>query len=238
MHKYFNPGKFLAITEKLFPIIVIITGVILTAGVYFALIKSPPDYQQGNAVRIMYVHVPAAWMALGGYVIVACFNCAGIIWKNPLSYMSAIAIAPIGAIYTGICLITGAIWGKPIWGTWWVWDARLTSVLILLFLYIGYIILYHAYDNKEHGAKVAAIFSIIGVINIPIIKFSVQWWNTLHQPASIIRSEGIAIHSSMLTPLLLMFAAYIGVFLIIFSLRVKTEILKKKIERIEYQKLR
>lgn len=196
-----------------------------------AIINSPIDYQQGNAVRIMYVHVPAAWMALLIYTLLATFNVCGFIWKNPFFYLIARSIAMIGAIFTFITLVTGSIWGKPIWGTWWVWDARLTSVLILFFLYLGYIILLDAFDDKTKSEKVAAIISIVGFINIPIIKFSVEYWNSLHQPASIMRSNGVAIDPSMLKPLLLTFAAYFSYFVFISLLRVKSEVLRKKLER-------
>jgi heme exporter protein C len=193
-----------------------------------AILNSPLDYQQGNAVKIMYVHVPAAWMALLIYTLMAIFNISGFIWKNPFFYLIAKSIAIIGCVFTFITLVTGSIWGKPIWGTWWVWDARLTSVLILFFLYLGYIILLDSFDDISKGEKIAAIISIIGFINIPIIKFSVEYWNSLHQPASIMRSKGVAIDPTMLKPLLLMFGVYFSYFVLLSLLRVKTEILLKK----------
>ncbi len=194
-----------------------------------AIINSPIDYQQGNAVKIMYIHVPAAWMALLIYTLMAIFNISGFIWKNPFFYLIAHSIAIIGAAFTLITLITGSIWGKPIWGTWWVWDARLTSVLILFFLYLGYIILLNSFDDRSKGERVAAIISIIGFINIPIIKFSVEYWNSLHQPASIMRSGGIAIDPAMLKPLLLMFGVYFSYFVFFSLLKVRSEVLIKKI---------
>jgi heme exporter protein C len=197
-----------------------------------AVLNSPIDYQQGNAVKIMYVHVPAAWMALIIYTLMAVFNLSGFIWKNPFFYLIAKSIAGIGAVFTLVCLITGSIWGKPIWGTWWVWDARLTSVLILFFLYMGYIILLDSFDDQEKGEKIAAIISIVGFINVPIIKFSVEYWNSLHQPASIIRSGGVAVDPAMLRPLLLMFGVYFSAFVLLSLLRVKTEILSKKLQKI------
>jgi heme exporter protein C len=193
-----------------------------------AILNSPDDYQQGNAVKIMYVHVPAAWMALMIYSLMAIFNVFGFIWKNPFFYLIAKSIAWIGAIFTLVTLITGSIWGKPIWGTWWVWDARLTSMLILFFLYLGYIILIDSFDDRAKGEKIAAIISIVGFINVPIIKFSVEYWNSLHQPASIMRSGGVAIDPLMLKPLLLMFATYFSYFVFLALIRVKTEILIKK----------
>ncbi len=193
-----------------------------------SIINSPNDYQQGNAVRIMYIHVPAAWMALLIYTLMAIFNISGFIWKNPFFYLISKSIAAIGAVFTLITLITGSLWGKPIWGTYWVWDARLTSVLILFFLYLGYLILLDSFDDKSKGEKIAAIISIVGFINVPLIKFSVEYFNSLHQPASIMRSGGVAIHSSMLAPLLLMFGVYFSYFVFLSLLKVRTEILIKK----------
>ncbi len=195
-----------------------------------AIFNSPNDYQQSNAVKIMYVHVPAAWMALLIYTLMAFFNLAAFIWKNPFFYLIAKSIAAIGCAFTFVTLLTGSIWGKPIWGAWWVWDARLTSVLILFFLYLGYIILLDSFDDVKKGEKIAAIISIVGFINVPIIKFSVEYWNSLHQPASIMRKGGVAIDAAMLKPLLLMFAVYFSYFVFLSLLKVKTEILKKKIK--------
>ncbi len=193
------------------------------------IINSPLDYQQSNAVKIMYIHVPAAWMSLLVYMILATFNIFGFIFKNPFFYLISRSIASIGAMFTFITLATGSIWGKPIWGTWWVWDARLTSVLILFFLYLGYIILLDSFDDREKGEKIAAIISIIGFVNIPIIKFSVEYWNSLHQPASIIRSGGVTIDPSMLKPLLLTFGFYFSFFVFVSLLKVKSEIMFKKL---------
>lgn len=193
-----------------------------------AIINSPLDYQQSNAVKIMYIHVPAAWMSLLIYTIMAAFNIFGFAWKNPFFYLIARAIAPVGAIFTFITLVTGSIWGKPIWGTWWVWDARLTTVLILFFLYLGYIILLDAFDDRQKGEKIAAIISIVGFINVPLIKFSVEYFNSLHQPASIMRSNGVAIDPAMLYPLLLTFGLYFSYFVFIALIKVKIEILQKK----------
>jgi heme exporter protein C len=196
------------------------------------IINSPLDYQQSNAVKIMYIHVPAAWMALIIYTLMAVFNISGFIWKNPFFYLIAKSIASIGAVFTLVTLVTGSIWGKPIWGAWWVWDARLTSVLILFFLYLGYIILLDSFDDKEKGEKIAAIISIVGFVNVPIIKFSVEYWNSLHQPASIIRSGGVAIDPAMLKPLLLMFGVYFCYFVFLSLLKVRSEIMLIKINKI------
>lgn len=205
--------------------------IFFTLGLKSALVTSPIDYQQFDAVRIMYIHVPCAWLSLIIYSVMAVSNISGFIWKNPFSYLISKSIAPIGATFTAITLITGSIWGKPIWGTWWVWDARLTSVLILFFLYLGYIILVNSFDDIAKGEKIAAILSIIGFINIPIIKFSVEFWNSLHQPASILRKDGIAIAPQMLEPLMLMFTAL--VFYAIFTglIRIKNELNLNKIRR-------
>lgn len=231
MHKYFNPGKFVRIIDAIFPYVAVLTVFLFGLGLYFAIFDSPPDSLQGESVRIMYVHVPAASMALGVYSFIALMGIASLVWKNPLSDIIGISAAYIGAAFAAICLITGSLWGKPIWGAWWVWDARLTSMLILFFFYLGYISLYNAYDDKIRAGKIVSIFSIVGFLNVPIVKFSVNWWHTLHQPASIMRSGGVAIDGSMLIPLALMFAAFISFFLLVLTIRVKAELLSRKIER-------
>ncbi len=233
LSKFVKLNNFKVIYKVFLPISAIFGLIFLSFGLYQALISSPIDYQQSNAVRIMYIHVPAAWMSLIIYSIMAVSNLSGFIWKNPFSYILAKSIAGIGIIFTIITLLTGAIWGKPIWGAWWVWDARLTSVLILLFLYLGYIILLNAFEDKEKGEKIAAIISIIGFINIPIIKFSVEFWNSLHQPASILRKGGISIDPAMLKPLLLMFGFYITYFIFFALIKIKDEININKINRLE-----
>ncbi|MFT6332905.1 MAG: heme exporter protein C [Lentimonas sp.] len=229
--KFIKLNNFKAIYRLFLPIFVILTIILFAFGLRSALFTSPADYQQFDAVRIMYLHVPCAWLSLLIYSLMAASNLSGFIWRNPFSYLIAKSIAPIGAIFTLITLITGSIWGKPIWGTWWVWDARLTSVLILFFLYVGYIILVNSFDDKAKGEKIAAIISIVGFINIPIIKFSVEFWNSLHQPASILRKGGIAIAPEMLTPLMLMFGALCCYFACFALIRIKNEILINKISR-------
>ena len=236
MHKYFNPGKFGRIIDRVLPFSAALTAILMISGLYYALIGSPPDYQQGESVRIMYIHVPATTMALGVYTFIALVCAASLIWKNPLSDMIAISAAPIGAGFTLICLITGSLWGKPIWGTWWVWDARLTSVLILLFFYLGYMALYNAYDDRRRAGQTSAILALVGFINVPIVKFSVDWWNTLHQPASIVRMGGPKIDPSMMTPLIIMFFAFISFFITVLILRIKVEILSLKQERLNLGK--
>lgn len=229
--RFMTPRFFLSFSHAAKNYVLGLFLVLFTAGLYQALIISPADYQQGEAVRMMYVHVPAAWMALGIYCFMALMNLSGFIWKNPLSYILSIAAAPIGMSFAFLCLFTGSLWGKPIWGAWWVWDARLTSMLVLFFFYIGYWLLYQSHHDPLKGEKSAGILAIVGLINIPIVKFSVDWWHTLHQPASILRKDGIAIAPEMLLPLLLMAGAYSCFFVYILILRTHTEILTRKMER-------
>lgn len=228
MHFLFNPGRFSRIASALLPWLALLTLLLLTSGVYLSLWGSPPDYQQGESVRIMYVHVPAAWMSLFVYTLIAIASAASLIWKNPLSDMIGKSAAPLGTGFTLICLVTGSLWGKPMWGAWWVWDARLTSVLILFFFYLGYMALLNAFDNPVRGARAAAILSLIGFVNVPIVKFSVDFWNTLHQPASIIRMGGPSIDPSMLTPLFVMIAGFTCFFFTLLLMRIQTEIAEKK----------
>jgi len=234
MINYFaNPTRFLKIAKGLQPIVALIAvGSILT-GLYYSLIQSPPDYQQSETVRMMYVHVPAAWMAMFCYVALAGFSSVLLIWRHIVADILAKSTAPIGACFTFLALATGSLWGKPMWGTWWVWDARLTSVLILFLLYLGYMVLYNAFDDRSRGARAAAILSIVGVINVPIIKFSVDWWNTLHQPASVIKMDGPAIHSSMLTPLILMAVGYTSLFIWILLIRARAELNLQKVHALK-----
>ncbi|MGE0747891.1 MAG: heme ABC transporter permease [Rhodospirillales bacterium] len=229
MHRFASPARFERLSAAAFPWCAGIAAVLLLAGLYLALFDSPPDYQQGETVRIMYVHVPAAWMALFAYSTVAGASAMGLIWKNPLAFIVALAAAPVGACFTAICLATGSLWGRPMWGAWWVWDARLTSVLILFFLYLGVIALAHAFDDPQRGERAAAILALVGVVNVPIIKFSVDWWNTLHQPASVMRLDGPAIHASMLAPLLLMGLGFTMFFVAVLLLRVQAGLLARRL---------
>jgi heme exporter protein C len=213
IQRFANPTRFNRLARRLFPWFAWSAAGCMALGLYMAFFTAPPDYQQGNAVRIMYIHVPSAWMALFAYTFLAVASAVGLIWRHPLAHVAAEAAAPIGACFTLLCLVTGSLWGKPMWGTWWVWDARLTSVLVLFFLYLGFMALNSAFDNPARGERAAAILALVGVVNVPIIKFSVDWWNTLHQPASVMRMEGPSIHPSMLWPLLLMavgFTLYFG----------------------------
>ncbi len=232
MHRFANPLRYQRIADAVFPWTFIGALALLVAGLYYSLFVAPPDYQQGEAYRIMFVHVPAAWMALMIYGMMAVASLVGFIWRHPLAEISARAAAPIGAVFTAIALITGSVWGKPMWGTYWVWDARLTSVLILFFLYVGYVALHDAFDDPARGAKAAAILCLVGSVNLPIIKFSVEWWNTLHQPASIMRAEGPAIHPSMMTPLLLMWGSFMLFFIAVHILRTRAELTDRKIRNL------
>jgi heme exporter protein C len=202
---------------------------LMLAGLYFAFFASPPDYQQGEAVRIMYVHVPSAWLALFAYGFVALMSAVGLIWRHPLAHVLAIAAAPVGAAFTFVCLVSGSLWGKPMWGAWWVWDARLTSVLILFFVYLGFIALTGAFDEPTRGDRAGAVLALVGAVNLPIIKFSVDWWNTLHQPASVMKLGGPAIDPAMLTPLLLMAAGFTVLFLALVLVRARAELLARRV---------
>jgi len=229
---YANPNRFLWLSGRLVPWLAAATIVTMAAGLWLALVASPPDYQQGESVRIMYVHVPAAWMALFCYVCLAGAAAVGLIWRHALADLAARASAPVGAAFTFLALVTGSLWGKPMWGTWWVWDARLTSVLVLLFLYLGYMALSNAFDDPGRGTRAAAILALVGVVNLPVIKFSVDWWNTLHQPSSVIRMGGPTIDSSMLWPLLVMALAFKLYFVWVVLLRMQGEVVAGKIRAV------
>jgi heme exporter protein C len=235
MHRYANPTRFLRLAGYVLPWTATSTAVLLLAGLYLGLVASPADYQQGDSVRIMYVHVPSAWMALFVYMVVAGASVASLVWKHPLADLIAKAASPVGACFTFLALLTGSLWGKPMWGTYWVWDARLTSVLILFFLYLGHIALMGAFDDLTRGAKAAAVLALVGAVNVPIIKFSVDWWNTLHQPSSVIRMSGPAIHASMLWPLLLMALGFKTYFLTVLILRVRSEVAARKLRSVRLQ---
>ncbi len=234
MHRFANPARFQRLAATVLPWSAGLGAALGLAGLYLALVASPADYQQGESVRIMYIHVPAAWMALFVYGAVALAGAVGLVWKHPLAEVAAKAMAPVGAVFTALCLVTGSLWGQPMWGTWWVWDARLTSVLILFFLYLGHIALTHAFDDPSRGARASAVLALVGVVNLPIIKFSVEWWNTLHQPASVLRLGGPAIHASMLVPLLLMAGAFTAYFVVVAIMRMRTEIIERKLQSLRF----
>ena len=225
-----NPNRFTRITNKIEPVLIFFSIILIISGLYYGLFDSPKDYQQGDAVRIMYVHVPSAWLASFLFLTLAISSVFYLAWKHPLAEVIASAIAPIGAMFSVLTLITGSLWGKPMWGTWWVWDARLTSMLVLFFFYLGYILLSNAFVRRIDGSKSASVLAIIGLINLPIIKFSVDWWHTLHQPSSILRFDGPSIDNQMLLPLILMMIGFSVFSLYLIILSVKTKLIEKKCE--------
>ncbi len=232
MHRFANPAQFLRLAAVIQPWTALATVLFLAAGLYLGLLASPADYQQGETVRIMYIHVPSAWLGMACYATIALASAVGLIWKHPLADLTAKAAAPVGAAFTFLCLVTGSLWGRPMWGTWWAWDARLTSMLILLFLYLGYMALNNAFDDPNRGARASAILALAGVANLPVIKFSVNWWNTLHQPASVIRAGMPSIDPAMLIPLLLMALGFTTFFVTILLIRIRSEIIAAKIRAI------
>jgi heme exporter protein C len=227
-HRFANPGRFLRLAGTLLPWLTAGAAALFAIGLYLALIGSPPDYQQGDTVRIMYIHVPSAWMAMMGYGLLGAAGASALIWRHPLADVAAEAIAPVGAGFTFVALVTGSLWGKPTWGTYWVWDARLTSFLVLFFLYVGHIALTHAFDDRQRGRRSAAIIAIVGLINLPIIKYSVDWWNTLHQSESILRMDGPSIDPSMLWPLFVMIFAFTLYFFAVVMARMKAMLLEAR----------
>tara|TARA_Y100000590_G_C15540210_1_gene946646 strand:+ start:372 stop:1097 length:726 start_codon:yes stop_codon:yes gene_type:complete len=234
--KYANPAKFLALCEKTFVYLVALMVVSLSFGLYQGFFNSPEDYQQGNLVRIMYVHVPSAWMALMIYSSIAFASCLYLINKHLLANIFCKSASLIGASFTLIALVTGSIWGKPTWGTWWVWDARITSMLVLFFLYLGHMTIFNFSENTTKSGQSAALLAILGFVNIPIIKFSVDWWNTLHQPASVLKLSGPTIHSSMLVPLLITALGFFFYFLVVLTIRMRSEITNEKINNMSFTK--
>ena len=224
-----NPNRFNQTADFLLKPFFVISLLLLVIGLLFVFYLSPNDYQQGSTVRIMYIHVPSAWLALMTYVIMTIYSIAALAFKTPFGFVVNTAVAPIGATFTLVCIITGSMWGKPMWGTWWVWDARLTSVAILFIIYLIIIFINLSFENRIVREKVSAIFVLLGSINLPIVKFSVDWWNTLHQPASISKLSKPNIDPSMMTPLIIMTFAFIFLGITIAILRIKTEILSRKV---------
>jgi heme exporter protein C len=235
MFRLANPNRFMQWSGKIVPWCAIATASLLGIGLYLALFVAPPDYQQGESVRIMYVHVPAAWMSTFVYAVMAASSAVALIWRHPVADIAAREAAPLGAGFTLLCLVTGSLWGKPMWGTWWVWDARLTSVLVLFFLYLGYIALINAFDEPTRGARAGAILALVGIVNLPIIKFSVDWWNTLHQPASVFRLGGPTIDPSMLWPLLIMALGFTLFFVTLLLMRMRSALMAAKLRAIRLQ---
>ncbi|MDC0046304.1 heme ABC transporter permease CcmC [Candidatus Pelagibacter sp.] len=228
MFRLLEPNKIFQITSKAPKYILLLFIIVLTIGLTEALILSPEDYKQSDAVRIMYVHVPSAWISLGIFSSITFLSICGFIFKNKNFFLIAKSLAPSGFVFNIIALVTGAIWGKPTWGTWWAWDARITSMLILALFFAMYLIAWRIYENEEKVFKITTLITIIGIINVPIIKYSVDWWNTLHQPASINLLSKNSIHSSMLFPLLIMTAAFALFSLLIFLMKYNTELIKIK----------
>ena len=228
MFKYFEPNKIFSITSKAPKYVFLLFVMVLSIGLLEALVLSPEDYKQSDSVRIMYVHVPAAWIALGIFSVITFLSIIGYIFKNRNFFLISKSLAPSGLVFNIIALVTGSIWGKPTWGTWWAWDARITSMLILSLFYIMYLVAWRIFQNDDKIFKITSIITIFGVINIPIIKYSVDWWNTLHQPASINILSKSTIHVSMLFPLLTMTAAFALFSLLIFLMKYNTELIKIK----------
>ena len=224
-----HPGHFLRWTQPVMPWLAGLSGLLLVVGLYLTWFVVPPDYQQGETVRIMYIHVPAAWLGVFFYGAMAISAIGTLVWRHPLADVAQRAAAPIGAAFTLICLVTGSLWGKPMWGTYWQWDARLTSMLVMLLIYLGILALWRAIEEPNRAARAVSILTLVGAVNVPIVKFSVDWWNTLHQPASVFRIDGPTIHPSMLVPLLIMAVAFslLGVALHLSGMR--TEILRRRV---------
>jgi heme exporter protein C len=223
-----NPTRFVGFADRFVTWFAAATAIVLAIGLYLSF-AAPEDYQQGTTVRIMYIHVPFAWLAMLCYTIMAAAALGTLVWRHPLADVSAKAAAPIGAVFTGLALVTGSIWGKPMWGTWWVWDARLTSVFILFLMYLGIIALWRAIEDPGRAGRAVAVITLVGFINIPIIKFSVDWWNTLHQPASVFRLGGPTIDSSMLIPLMVMAVGFTLLFLTLHVIAMRTEIFRRRV---------
>jgi heme exporter protein C len=228
MFKYLEPNKIFSVTSKAPKYVLLLFIIVLSIGLAEALIFSPEDYKQSHSVRIMYVHVPAAWISLGIFSSITFLSIVGYIFKIKNFFLISKSLAPSGLVFNIVALVTGSIWGKPTWGTWWAWDARITSMLILVLFYIMYLVSWRIYENKDKVFKISTVITILGIINVPIIKYSVDWWNTLHQPASINILSKSSIHVSMLVPLLIMTAAFALFSLLIFLMKYNTELIKIK----------
>lgn len=237
MHRFASPAQFARISTVVLPIAIAIAVLCGGIGLYLGLVVAPEDYQQGVTVRIMYIHVPAAWMASTAYGFMALMSASFLIWRHTMADVLVREAAPIGAVFTLICLITGMLWGKPTWGAYWVWDARLTSMLILLLLYLGYMGVAHSGEHSERVKIASAWIALVGAINLPIIKYSVEWWNSLHQGASILRAGGPSIHPSMLHPLLLMIIAFTALFVALLLVRANTALKEVKLRRLQIQRI-
>src|SRR5436309_5592557 len=223
-----NPTRFLSLAHRVHPWLMEITAAVFVLGLYLTY-GAPDDYQQGATVKIMFIHVPSAWLAMAAWALMSMAALGTLVWRHPLADVAAKATAPIGAAFTFVCLVTGSLWGRPMWGTYWVWDARLTSVLVLFLMYLGVIALWRTVDDPSRAGRAAALLTLVGAVNLPIIKFSVDWWNTLHQPASVLRVGGPAIHPSLLTPLLVMALAFVLLFVALHLAAMRNEILRRRV---------
>jgi heme exporter protein C len=226
---YANPTRFLKLVQVMLPWLVGLCVIFFAAGLYMSFFMAPEDYQQGNTVRIMYIHVPAAWLSMMCYSVMTLSSIGTLVWKHPLADVSAKSAAPIGAAFTFMALVTGSLWGKPMWGTYWVWDARLTSVLVLLIMYLGLMTLWRTMEDPIKAGKAAAVLTLVGALNLPVIKFSVDWWNTLHQPASVVRMDGPTIHPDILWPLIVMATAFTLFFFVIHLMAMRNEIMRRRV---------
>jgi heme exporter protein C len=224
-----NPSFFMRLSGRVLPPLILVTVCVAVWGLYLAWFVAPPDYQQGETVRIMFIHVPAAWLAMMFYVIMVASALGTLVWRHPLADLSQKAAAPVGAAFTLMCLVTGSLWGKPMWGTYWVWDARLTSVLVLLLMYCGILALWRSVEEPGRAARAVSILTLVGAVNLPIIKWSVDWWSTLHQGPSVLRLDGPAIDGSILRPLLVMALAFTLVGVSLHLAGIRTEILKRRV---------
>lgn len=232
-----HPGQFLLWSRHLIWPLAGLTAVLFVVGLWYAFFNSPEDYQMGDTVRIMYVHVPNAWLSQFTYVLMAVSAIGTLVWRHPMADVSMKAAAPLGAAFTAIALFTGALWGRPTWGTYWEWDGRMTSTLILLLMYLGLIALWRSFDDQLRAAKLVAVLTLVGAINIPVIKFSVDWWNTLHQPASVFRMDGPTMPLSILIPLFVMTFAFTFLFLTLHTVSMRTEVLRRRIRSLERKRV-
>jgi heme exporter protein C len=226
-----NPKVFLDLTRRLLPWLALASAALFALGLFLSF-TAPPDYQQGETVRIMYIHVPAAWLSTFIYAVMTLAALGTLVWRHPLADAAQKAAAPLGAGFTLVCLVTGSLWGKPMWGTYWVWDARLTSVLVLFIVYLGLIALWRAIDDPGRAARAAAILTLVGCVNLPIVKFSVDWWNTLHQPASVFRLGGPTIAPQLLWPLIVMALAFTLLFATLHLMAIRNEIMRRRLARL------
>ncbi len=227
-----NPSRFLSLTDRALPWLAGATAIAFAIGLYLASL-APDDYQQGATVKIMFIHVPSAWLAMFGWTVMTIAALGTLVWRHPLADVAAKAAAPIGAAFTLLGLVTGSLWGRPMWGTFWVWDARLTSFLVLLLMYLGVIALWRTIEEPSRAARVVAILTLVGAINIPIIKYSVEFWNTLHQPAAVMRLDGPTIHSSILIPLFVMAIAFTLLFITLHLAAMRNEILRRRVRTMQ-----